>query len=296
MVRRLSGDAGMRALSGKDGREKVLCECDLNDNIRLAIDTLEGAPVSTMAVFGGKTQWLARDSMSMRARVARIVQMNPAASNDDREEYRVVRATQGHAAGMARCHICCFPDQFTSEMGLRFARGFYRQYIADTEGIALVALHPRTGAVVGIVVGGRPDIRREYIVNAVRQWPGTLVWRGIVNNVVRRALFKEFTRRVSSGRGVHGPVEVELDSEHWQPGERWALMQVICALPDARGTGAAGELIRGFEAACHQSGYEAMYLSVDSNNDRAVAFYEKHGWKRQLREGHTLVMRKGLVS
>lgn len=50
--------------------------------------------------------------------------------------------------------------------------------------------------------------------------------------------------------------------------------------PETFGTGAASVLIRALEAALRDAGFAQAYLMVAEGNDRAMRFYEKHGWAR----------------
>lgn len=50
---------------------------------------------------------------------------------------------------------------------------------------------------------------------------------------------------------------------------------------DARGTGAATELLRDVERQIASAGFETAWLACAVGNDRAAQFYEKHGWLRK---------------
>lgn len=57
-------------------------------------------------------------------------------------------------------------------------------------------------------------------------------------------------------------------------GELWG----IYAHPDAWSTGVGGLLIDAVEQALRAEGHEQAYLWVLDGNERASAFYERHGW------------------
>jgi ribosomal protein S18 acetylase RimI-like enzyme len=50
--------------------------------------------------------------------------------------------------------------------------------------------------------------------------------------------------------------------------------------PQARGTGAAAALLADGEARLCSAGVQDAWLACAIGNDRAAAFYEKHGWRR----------------
>ncbi|MEJ1088781.1 GNAT family N-acetyltransferase [Microbacterium sp. Mu-80] len=57
-------------------------------------------------------------------------------------------------------------------------------------------------------------------------------------------------------------------------GELWG----IYAHPAAWSTGVGHALVTAVEAALRAEGHEVAYLWVLAGNDRAAAFYERHGW------------------
>lgn len=52
----------------------------------------------------------------------------------------------------------------------------------------------------------------------------------------------------------------------------------IAVSPEARGSTVASDLIEGFVDICRNRGIEEVYLNVDTNNKRAISFYEKIGF------------------
>jgi ribosomal protein S18 acetylase RimI-like enzyme len=59
-----------------------------------------------------------------------------------------------------------------------------------------------------------------------------------------------------------------------EQGELWGLY----AHPNAFSTGVGHALIAAVETALRQDGFSSAYLWVLDGNDRAAAFYERHGW------------------
>jgi GNAT superfamily N-acetyltransferase len=57
------------------------------------------------------------------------------------------------------------------------------------------------------------------------------------------------------------------------------LYQLFVAAP-ARGTGVAAALLSDAERRLAERGVETAWLACAIGNDRAAAFYEKHGWRR----------------
>ncbi len=190
------------------------------------------------------------------------------------DDVEVTAAGPQHLEGMARCHIACFPDQFTSRMGPAYAAAFYEAHIRGDGGIALVAADGN-GEVLGVAIGGRPGIREEFVASAKRRFLGALIARTLTDRVVLSALLARAGRRLGIGRRAADPgISAVVGDEHC-----WALLQVIAVVPRARGSGLADRLMDAFRSACLAAGYESMYLPVFTSNSRAITFYRKHGWQ-----------------
>lgn len=108
-------------------------------------------------------------------------------------------AEPAHADSMAECLITCFPGVFTSRMGRRFASAFCKAYLTSPRGIAIVAVEPETDIVVGFVVGGDPQVRRQFLAGAKWRFPLRLVYRSIVDDVVRSAVLGEIKANLLPG-------------------------------------------------------------------------------------------------
>ena len=70
---------------------------------------------------------------------------------------------------------------------------------------------------------------------------------------------------------------VNTSYEHILNNERGDLLS-ICMLPDYRGVGVSGKLMDAFLDAMKSKGRKLCLLSVLSNNDRAISYYEKNGF------------------
>ena len=204
------------------------------------------------------------------------------------KSWRIVPATAEHLPAVAACHMTCFPDVFASRMGIPFLMEFYERYLQDPEGLLLAGVDAQSGLVLGVVCGGRRGIRQEFLKGAIRLFPGRLAYKFIVDSVVRRALWREVLRRF----GIGGPDEENgpADAPQLSADRRFALLQVLCVLPFARGGGLAGGLTEAFGKACWSAGYDWMYLDVLPENKRGIAFYRKDGWEIVSESKTTVLM------
>ena len=201
---------------------------------------------------------------------------------DASDGFRVAPAESADLEGMARCHIACFPEQFTSRMGLRYATAFYDAYLRGPGGIALVALD---GA-GWVVVGGRPAIRAEFLAAAKWRFLPTLLCKVLTHGSILASIARVALRKLHLARGVVVAIHDVAGAE-----PRWAVLQVIGVLPQVRGTPVAGRLIEVFRQACREAGFASMYLSVFTANARAIAFYRRHAWDVVRQEGSSTYMR-----
>lgn len=70
----------------------------------------------------------------------------------------------------------------------------------------------------------------------------------------------------------------------------------VAVVPSARGKGAGGALISTLLARAADEGHEAISLSVDRENARAIELYEKHGFERVSESADSLTMLARLAS
>jgi ribosomal protein S18 acetylase RimI-like enzyme len=68
----------------------------------------------------------------------------------------------------------------------------------------------------------------------------------------------------------------------------------IGVLPEARGEGIGAALLEDFESEAAGRGLCSLCLHVRAENERAVRFYERHGWTRtdQRADGYSLMQKK----
>jgi len=202
-----------------------------------------------------------------------------AADND----VKVTVAREIHIPGMAQCHIESFPGRFMTEMGYYWLCALYVFFIKHNESICRVAVDA-DGKVVGLAVGGNPQIRDEFLSSALFRYPHLIFWKFLSKRLVRRVLLQELAGKL---RPKHNVVHSE-DAKTPSAGIRSGNLLSICVLPDYKGTGVGGKLIESFQLACKAAGYERVTLSVLKQNNRAVAFYKKHGWRQSGISGESI--------
>ena len=189
-------------------------------------------------------------------------------------------AEKEHLDGIVSCHMAAFPGQFTTLMGRRFLRMSYGYYIDHPEGICFVALDRNSGRLVGLVKGGKPELRSCFTRRRVPLFLGAILFRAITTSYFRRRLghhFRQAFRKVARKLGMMKSPKAHLPPE--DPPGTWCSLLSICTHPDARGRGVGKALMEAFRADSQRRGYKTMRLSVRNDNDAAIALYEKCGWQ-----------------
>ena len=208
------------------------------------------------------------------------------------EGFEVVCAEPGDLEGMAQAHIASFPDQFASRMGPRYLKAFYASYLNKPDGIALVARNKSTGKVLGLIVGGDPSIRKNFIKRGARRFLPLLAVKFFTDSKVRSSFIHKMANRLRIRTSAHNDEKKDAPIPDHANGPRSALLQVICVLAEGRGSGIASDLMESFRQACRQADYPVMYLTVLSSNVRAISLYRKCGWNVKTTIDETTIMER----
>lgn len=195
-------------------------------------------------------------------------------------EFEILAARPDHLDAIVRCDQDAFPGEFMTLIGARFIRGFYRFYISRNGGIVLVAVDA-SGRVVGLVTGGRPELRKQFCLRCVPLYVFDIAFSALTNKYVMRRLLQHIfsviksvlvSLRLMPGTAITGKVTADLP-------ETWSSLLSICTDPDSRGSGIGKLLLEAFEVESRARGYKTMRLSVHSDNDAAIELYKKCGWE-----------------
>lgn len=176
----------------------------------------------------------------------------------------------------AAIHLDAFPGFFLSRLGPRFLREFYRGFLDDPDGIALVAVDA-TDTVLGVVVGTlRPDGFFSRLLR--RRWRSFAL--ASVRLVVRHPAYAPRLLRAVRYRG-QVPLAVS-----------GALLSSICVRRGVQARGAGRRLISAFQDAVRAADTTAYLLTDRHDNQRANDFYRRNGWSLagsfETREGRSM--------
>lgn len=200
--------------------------------------------------------------------------------NGHRQALVVVAAEQQHLDGMVRLHARAFTGEFLTLLGPGILRSFYDFYRRQERGICLVAIDQDTSAVLGLVCGGVPELRRRFL----RSHPIVLAracLRASITQARARQRLRQHADRVltsmlrnaRAGAGNRRPPQTEP-----APPDPWSSLLSICADPDQRGRGIGGLLMESFREESRRRGFTSMRLSVHNDNAAAIGLYRRCGW------------------
>lgn len=183
-------------------------------------------------------------------------------------------------AGVAEVHQKAFPNYFLTKLGLDVLQAFYSEFIIQSVGFASVALEQ--GKPIGFVVG---TISSSELYDRFYKKNFLLVAR----NVVRCLITDSFIRQHFRSRLLHVQKAIMAKLMRTQksttksgPSRVQARLLSIGITSEARGTGSAEKMTKHFLQQLQKASIKEVGLSVFRDNIRAISFYEKTGWKREL--------------
>lgn len=195
--------------------------------------------------------------------------------------FQVIKATPQHLDGMVRVHVDSFPGEYLALLGAGFLRAFYGYYIRQG-GIVRVAVE-EDGRVLGLVAGGAPQMRSQFLRRHALRFAATATAKSFVH---RRVLQRNLEHFGSGIRAVARRLKLLKPSAAPPAPEpaagTWSNLLSICTDPRARGRGVGQALMEAFRQESAARGYGTMRLSVHNDNQAAIGLYEKCGWKKVL--------------
>jgi ribosomal protein S18 acetylase RimI-like enzyme len=186
---------------------------------------------------------------------------------------------------VAQLHADVFPDYFLTHLGQEMLQIFYSGFVDRNLVFSNIVLV--NGKIVGFVVGMTDSqaffdfFYSNYFYSILKHvsvhFFSDKVIRNDIHlriNHVKRALFAKFSpKKITTTNNSKIPtrlLSIGIDSEY-------------------RGHGIAELLTENFFRQVAAAGVDRIGLSVLKNNPRAIAFYEKTGWLREIETGSTVL-------
>lgn len=188
----------------------------------------------------------------------------------------VRNATREDLPEIAKVHVACFPDYFSTRVGKKnngylLAR-FYEEYFKDFPELFVVLVNDN-GKIVGFSSGSLLDItghQKRFIRNNRVKVLSRVAWLLLKGDPLAWTRLKERYKK---------PVYKVMDhSFKGMPKKEIGDLVSICVLPEYRGKQYSGELMKRFIQNMRDLGRKVCLVSMHSDNDRAKFFYSKFGF------------------
>lgn len=198
---------------------------------------------------------------------------------------RLVTIGSDDLAEVAAVHLLAFPTSELTRLGAEAVRRSYRWQLEGPHDVT--ALGVRDGdRLVGFLFGGVfrgatiGFLRREwpFLVRSILRHPVTYLRRA---DPARIRLALQLLLR----RPARRKAEVPPTPEPPTPRPRSFGILSIGVDPATQGQGIGQVLMAAAEDEARAQGFEQMHLTVHVDNDRAVQFYERGGWQRDVTSG-----------
>lgn len=207
----------------------------------------------------------------------------------------VIVAEERHLDEMVQCHIKAFPGEFMTLIGARFIKDFYKFHMSHEDGIVFVALGS-SGKVVGLVAGGKPELREQFSRRRVPLYVLDIAFSAITSNYARRRLLQHMCsaiKKILTKLGLTADNAVKVEPLPDPPGT-WSSLLSICTDPEFCDRGVGKLLMQTFRAESMARGYKTMRLSVHPDNNAAIALYKRCGWKIILESPRGLYFKRSV--
>lgn len=175
---------------------------------------------------------------------------------------------------VARVHRAAFVKGGLSALGLQAVRRYYEWQLEGPHD-HFFRLARLDGKVIGFCVSGisRGALSGFLQRNRVFLAAQVVLRPWLLSNEVVRS-------RISlAGKSLRQRREAEGTALSGTPRDSWGILS-IAVRPEARGSGAAVLLMDDAEREARRRGFRCMHLTVATDNHRAIAFYEKLGWRK----------------
>ena len=215
------------------------------------------------------------------------------------KDFQIVYAKREDLPAIARIHKQAFPDSFSTLLGQTYRAKMLDWYFSTNKTFILVA-KATDGSIAGYVTGMVQDgtlktgsasgmaqhsFNQGIISFALRPW--------LLFHKEMRRKFKFIIRNIKRKFLSEPPPPVKtLQNE---PRRATLGLVIIAVSTQFAGMGVGSALMRKFEeAAISDYHIPDVYLTVETDNDRAIKTYEKAGWVRMRQDGHNYRYEKHL--
>ena len=199
------------------------------------------------------------------------------------------QATKEDLMQIAKLHITCFPESFSSQIGEGLLSRFYEEYLNSIPELFLVAEEDER--LIGLCMGYYCEdnqymkrfIKHNFIRLSLRCLLLVLKLNKLMFLKIGHVIFKKKEQILSKREKSDYPLN-----------ERGDLLS-ICVLDEVKGKGVSSALMNTYENILCKNGRKVCQLTAASDNGRANRFYEKHGYSKYLESDIRACYEKVLV-
>ena len=187
-------------------------------------------------------------------------------------------ASENDLPKIAKLHIRCFPDSFSTQLGEKLLAKFYREYLKKVPELFLVA--EANDEIVGICMGYYCE-DNAYQKNFLKRNFFMLGLRCIKLTLERNdRMLEKFGLRKPNKTDCTPQKDSHVDSKEKPAVEKSKCGDLlsICVREDYRGQGVSSNLVACYHNVLKKNVREVCILSVKQNNNRAISFYKKMGY------------------
>ena len=186
---------------------------------------------------------------------------------------------------VATVHIAAFPTSALTKFGHEAVRRNYESLMLGPHDVVAIGAFIGTEP-IGFCFGG---VFQGELSNFLRKNRMFLVWHVLTHPwLVTNPIFR---KRLNLGmRVLRRPDRLSDELAHSFG------IQSIAVHPRYQGLNVGKLMMQAIEELAYQRGFREMHLTVNRDNDQAVRFYERTGWKKSLKDGvWNGMMRKALA-
>lgn len=190
------------------------------------------------------------------------------------DEFILIRkAEYSDLKQISKVHSICFPDSFSTALGISNLMRFYELYIQKVGDYFLVAKNK--SGIVGFCMGYKLESNtfvREFVkFNKLRIFVRSIFLLLCLDKRIVKKILDFFFEKKHK--------ELVVNREYIViPYSECINILSICVLPEYRGSGLAKNLIIKFENQAKIANRKMVTLTVRQKNERGIAFYIKNGY------------------
>ena len=193
------------------------------------------------------------------------------------------QATNNDLMEIAKVHKICFPENFSTILGIKFSllEKFYKEYLIKTPELFLVAENEHR-EIIGFCMGYYCE-SNTYMKDYFKH---NLFSIGLRLSLLLLTGNKVAWKKLCNSKKSTEWVIKNHSFDSIMINERGDLLS-ICVLPEYRGAGIAQGLMDEYLTVLKKQNRKLCILSVDPRNGRGVHFYEKNGFVLYKSNGET---------